>query len=459
VRKVDAIVVGAGPAGVSAALALARRGAEVVLLERGETPGSKNMFGGMMVACSAPEELLPGFWQHAPWERQVVKRVLTVVGERSATSVAYHADGSSDAAVQPSNGPGGRPVGGSAAIARPGSAGALVGAGLTLFRPRFDRWYAEQAREAGVTLLTSCLVDGLVMRDGRVAGVHVARPDGVLEAPVVVLCDGTLSLLAKEAGLHRGFRPEHLALGVRAIYRLPEEQIAERFGLVGRQGATQEFLGCTEGVRGGGFIYTQTETLAVGVVLHLDSLKRRGLAPYDLLDRFVASPYVAPLVKGGRMVEYSAHLLPEGGLKMVPRLSAAGVLVAGDAAALCYTNGLAQEGMNLAMTSGKLAGEVAADAIDAGDVSAAGLAVYDERLRESFVLRDMKTYDRAVHLLHRDRIFSAYPKMVGALMDGLYRSDGTPKQRLRKLGRAALEGRVALRELVGDLIEAGRSYL
>ena len=455
-RKVDAIVVGAGPAGTTAALAMARHGAEVVLLERGETPGGKNMFGGMMVACAAPEELLPGFWQDAPWERQVVKRALTVVGEHSATTVAYHADGfagDSDVIAR------GGSAEGSPAAARSGSSAALVGAGLTLFRPRFDRWYAEQARAAGVTLLTGCLVDGLVVRDGRVAGVRVARPDGVLEAPVVVLCDGTLSLLAKEAGLHQGFRPEHLALGVRALYRLPEEQIAERFGLVGRQGATQEFLGCTEGVRGGGFIYTQTETLAVGVVLHLDSLKRRGLAPYELLDRFVASPYVAPLVKGGRLVEYSAHLLPEGGLKMVPRLSAAGVLVAGDAAALCYTNGLSQEGMNLAMTSGKLAADVAVEAIAAGDVSAARLAAYDERLRESFVLRDMKTYDRAVHLLHRDRIFSAYPKLVGALMDGLYRSDGTPKQRLGRLGRAALEGRVALRELVGDLIEAGRSYL
>ncbi len=387
--------------------------------------------------------------------------MLTVVGDRSATSLTYHAEGSVDAAETG----GGPTTGVVGAVGRagsgpiPASMSPVVGAGLTLFRPRFDRWYAEQARACGVTLLTGCLVDGLLTRDGRVTGVRVARPDGVLEAPVVVLCDGTLSLLAKEAGLHQGFRPEQLALGVRALYRLPEEVISERFGLVGRQGATQEYLGCTEGIRGGGFVYTQTETLAVGLVVHLDSLKRRGLAPYDLLDRFVASPYVAPLLKGGRLVEYSAHLLPEGGLKMVPRLSAQGVLVAGDAAALCYTNGLSQEGMNLAMTSGKLAGEVAADAVDAGDFSAAGLAAYEERLRESFVLRDLKTYDRAVHLLHRDRIFSAYPKLVGTLMDGLYRSDGTPKQRLGRLGRVALEGRVALRELVGDLIEAGRSYL
>jgi electron transfer flavoprotein-quinone oxidoreductase len=227
VAEFDAIVVGAGPAGTTTALAMARAGARVLLLERGEWPGAKNMFGGMLVACATPERLLPGFWDEAPWERFVAKRVLTVVGEKSSTSLVYHLQAS-----------GRQPYG-----------------GFTLYRPVFDRWYAERARDAGVTLLCNSMVEGLVMRNGQVRGVRVAgRRDGVVEAPVVIAGDGAVSLLGKEAGLHDGFQPASLALGVRALYLLDEAEVDERLGLRGREGATYEYLGCTEGVRGGAFV-------------------------------------------------------------------------------------------------------------------------------------------------------------------------------------------------------------
>ncbi len=427
----DAIVVGAGPAGSTAALTLAQQGVRTLLLERGEQPGSKNMFGGTLAWCPAPEELIPEFWEQAPWEREVVKRVLTVVAESSATSVVFRSDDV------------GRPFRGR----------------VTLFRPIFDRWLAEQAESAGATLVCGCMVDGLVVRGGVVRGVRVARPEGVLEAPLVVAGDGALSFLAREAGLHGGVRAEQMAVGVRALYSLDEEDIDKRFGLVRGQGATNEFLGGTEGVRGGGFIYTQTDSLSVGLVLHLDSLKARGLAPYDLLERFVSSAHVAPLLRGARLVEYSAHLVPEAGLSIVPRLSAGGFMVTGDAGGLCYTNGLTMEGMNLAITSGHTAGLVGAEALAAGDVSAHRLRAYDDRLRESFVFRDMKTYDRAIKLLRRDRLFSDYPEVVSAVMERLYASDGRPKRKISAIAREALRGRVPLRDVAADLISIGRSYL
>ncbi len=427
----DAIVVGAGPAGTTAALTLAQKGRRVALLERGESPGSKNMFGGMMAYCPTPERLLPDFWEQAPWERAVTKRVLTVVGEASSTSVTFHADASAERALT----------------------------GFTLYRPLFDRWYAQQAEKQGVTLLCGCRVAGLLVRDGAVRGVNLGSPGDDLEAPIIIACDGTLSLLAQEAGLHAGFKPSQLALGIRALYRLSEAEIDDRFGLTGRERATHEVLGCTDGIRGGGYVYTQTETLSVGLVMHLDSLKQRGLAPYDLLDRFVASPAVAPLLRGSRLVEYSAHLLPEGGIGMVPRLSTAGLLLAGDAAGLCYTNGLNQEGMNLAMTSGMIAAEVTDEALTAADLSAARLGAYQERLKQSFVLRDMTTFRRAVDFMHHDRLFEAYPRVVGTLMEKIYRSDGQPKQKIGKLGREALRDVLPLRRVIGDLIEGGRAFL
>ncbi len=440
--RFDAVVVGAGPAGISAALGLAQRGVKVLVLERGEYPGAKNMFGGMMAYCPAPEQLVPGFWERAPWERAVTKRVLSIVGDGSSTSLVFQAGSESD-----------RPSVGA------GSTSDRTLTGFTLFRPLFDRWYAEQAVAQGVTLLTGCRVEGLLLRDGAVQGVRVTGVDDVVEAPLVIACDGTLSFLAQEAGLHGGFKPEQVALGVRALYRSTEEEINDRFGLTGREGATYEFLGCTEGIRGGGFVYTQTETLAVGLVTHLDSLKTQGVPPYELIERFIASSPVAPMLRGARLVEYSAHLLPEAGMRMVPRLSTAGLLVAGDAAGLCYTNGLTQEGMNLAMTSGLVAAQVGAAALAEGDVSASRLSRYAAELKQSFVLRDMNTFGRAIDFLHRDRLFTVYPRVVSALMEDLYRSDGDPKEKIGRLSRRAAKDELPVRQLIADLLKGGRAFL
>jgi len=165
----DAIVVGAGPAGTSAALGLAQAGAKVLLLERGEYPGAKNMFGGMMAYCPAPEQLVPDFWKRAPWERAVTKRVLSITSEGSTTSLAFQANSGSE-----------RPPAGA------GSTSDRTLTGFTLFRPHFDKWYAEQATAAGVTLLAGCRAEGLLVRNGAVQGVHVAGVDDTVEAPLVL---------------------------------------------------------------------------------------------------------------------------------------------------------------------------------------------------------------------------------------------------------------------------------
>jgi electron transfer flavoprotein-quinone oxidoreductase len=412
------------------------------MVERGEFPGQKNMFGGMMAYCPAPEQLIPDFWKRAPWERAVTKRMLSIANAGSTTSLTFQANSESDA-----------PAVGAGSTSDKGLTG------FTLLRPRFDRWYAEQAVAAGVTLLTGCRVEALVVRGGAVRGVQVSGIDDVIEAPLVVACDGTLSLLAQGAGMHKGFTAEQVALGVRALYSTTEEEINQSWGITGREGATQEFLGCTEGVRGGGFLYTQTDALSVGLVFHLDSLKERKIPPYELLERFVASAPVAPLLRGAKLVEYSAHLLPEAGIPMMPKLSMAGLLVAGDAAGFCYTNGLTQEGMNLAMASGVIAAQVGADALAAGDFSAARLAKYKSELKESFVLRDLKTWGGAIDFMHHDRLFTVYPQMIGALMEDLYRSDGTPKQRILRLARRAVSGKVPVRRMLTDLIEVGRGWM
>jgi electron transfer flavoprotein-quinone oxidoreductase len=430
-KTYDVVVVGAGPAGTTAALRMAQKGLKVLLVERGDVPGAKNMFGGMLPNCPVVEELLSDFWDQAPWERHVVKRILTILSEKSATSLVFDSQRFDN---PPYN-------------------------GYTLFRPIFDKWYAEKAREAGVMLLTGCLVEDLLRTGKAVSGIKIGRDKGEITAPVTITCDGVLSLLAKKAGLYKEPKPSDMALGIKALFRLKEEEINERFNLVRRQGATHEFLGCTEGIRGGGFIYTQTETLSVGLVFHLDALKNSGIAPYELFERFLSLDAVRKTLKGGQLVEYSAHVLPEGGYKMVPRLFTDGMLLAGDAAGLCYTNGLNQEGMNLAITSGFLAAETVLDAFNKGDFSAKQLAQYEARLKESFVLKDMKTFEKAVDLMHMDRLFSVYPKLVGTIMEQLYRSDGKPRKKIGRLGWDAVKETLPVKQVISDLVKGGRSLI
>jgi electron transfer flavoprotein-quinone oxidoreductase len=426
----DVIVVGAGPAGATAALRMAQKGMKVLLLERGTVPGEKNMFGGMLPHCPIVEELLPRFRQEAPWERHVVKRTLCLLSDSSASSFVFE---SKNFDTPPYS-------------------------GYTIYRPLFDKWYAQKACEAGANLLTGCLVDELLTDGKSISGVRIGGK-GDIKAPVTIVCDGVLSRLAQKAGLRKSPESSELALGVKTLFRMREEEINERFGLVRNQGCTQEFIGCTEGIRGGGFIYTQSETLSVGLVLHLDSLKKNRIAPYDLFEQFLAFDPVRKLLKGARLIEYSAHMIPEGGYRRVPLLYSDGMLLAGDAAGLCYTNGLNLEGMNLAMASGFHAAETAFDAFRKSDLSAKQLAQYQRRLEDSFVLRDMKTYEKSMDFMRNDRLFSVYPRLVSAVMERIFQAEGKPRKNIGRIGWEAAKDALPLSNLIIDLLKGGRSLL
>ena len=402
-RAFEAIVVGAGPAGSSAALTLARAGVDVALVERGAFPGEKNMFGGILHRMPALERVFPDFWDRAPLQRHIVKKIVTFMTPGRSLNLEYETE-SFDRA--PYN-------------------------GYTVFRPRWDRWLAEEARKAGATLITRCTVDDVILEGGKVAGIRVLRGAGELRAPVVVAADGVLSFVARKAGLQRPrLDVKQLALGVKALMELPKAVIDDRFGLVRDQGASREFLGCTGAVHGGGFVYTNYDSISVGLVMQLASLRESGKTPYDLLNGFLEQPQVAKLVRGARLLEYSAHLIPEGGYEMMPHLVGDGIVVAGDAAAFCYAKGPNLEGINLAVHSGILAGEAIAEARAAKDHSSRGLSLYRSKLEESFVLKDLKAFRRAPRLLEIERLYQDYPELICDYMDRIYRIDGNPKEGL-----------------------------
>lgn len=429
-KSFQAIVVGAGPAGSSAALTMARAGLDVALVERGSFPGEKNMFGGVLHRLPALEEVFPDFWDRAPLERHIIKKGVTFMTGDSSFNTTIEA-GSFD--KPPYN-------------------------GYTIFRPRFDRWLAEEAVNAGATLITRASVDTVIQENGQVCGVTVLDRKGALRAPIVIAADGVLSFTALQAGLRRPtFDPGQMAVGVKALIDMPSDLINDRFGLVREQGFANEFVGCTEGVRGGGFLYTNYDSLSVGLVFHLASLKESGKTPYDLFNAFMEQPQVAKMVRGGKLLEYSAHLIPEGGYDMIPELCGNGIMVAGDAAALCNATGLNLEGINLASHSGVLAGRAAVEAHQTGDFSRKGLARYRELLEESYVMKDLKTYRRAPKMLHNNRIYQEYPEVVCSVMEYLYRIDGAPKENISKLFLKTAREKVGLQNLVADGFSAWRA--
>jgi electron transfer flavoprotein-quinone oxidoreductase len=429
---VDAIVVGAGPAGACAAITLARAGHSVVLLERGPFPGSKNMYGGV-VYPRILDQLVPQWWDEAPIQRWVTRRSTMVLTDTQALTVDFR---SQAWAAPPYN-------------------------GATAYRPDFDHWLAGHAEAAGAQLLCSTTVTGL-LRDGsgRVVGVRTDRPDGDLRAHVVIACDGVNSFLAKEAAMYPHTDAKHFTLGVKETLALPKDVIDERFGVRGREGVDIEILGGTSGVNGGGFIYTNLDTIAVGVVLKLPKLAKQGKRPEEIIATLKAHPAIAPLVEGAELKEYSAHVIPEAGLAMMPEFTTDGMLVAGDAAAMCLAAGIWLEGVNFAMASGMYAGQAAAEAIATGDTSSTGLRGYERRLRDTFVLRDHRKLRRAPELVLSDRVQHLYPQLIAGVVEGMFRVDNpSPKPGLRRiLARERKRVGVRRRDLARDTIDGLRSF-
>ncbi|MBE4909523.1 FAD-dependent oxidoreductase [Bacillus luteolus] len=402
-EKFDVIVVGAGPAGTSCAYTCAKNGLNVLLIERGEYPGSKNVMGGVLYRKQM-EEIIPEFWKEAPLERPVIEQRFWMMDKESMVSFGYKG---LEWGREPYN-------------------------NFTVLRAKFDQWFAIKAVEQGALLINETVVTECIVKDGRVIGVRTDRPDGDVYADVVVLADGVNSLLGKQLGFHKEFKPHEVALTVMEVINLPKDKINERFNLEDDQGCTVEIFGdSTKGNLGTAFLYTNKDSLNIGVGTTLSSMIKAKMKPYDLLDYVKSHPMVKPYLEGGEPLEYLAHLIPEGGYNSIPKLVGNGVIVVGDAAQL--VNAIHREGSNMAMSSGKMAAETIIRAKERNRYDEETLDYYRVNLYNSFIGKDLKKYKDAAHTFEEyPQYFKEYLPMVNQAASKFFTVDGTAKRDKQK---------------------------
>ena len=396
-EKFDAIIVGGGMAGATAAYILANAGMEVLLADRGDYCGAKNVTGGRLYAHSM-EKVFPGFAKEAPVERLVTKEKVSLMTEKGSLDIGYS---STDLGADPD------------------------GASYTVLRSKFDQWMAEKCEEAGVMLVPGIRVDSCVVEDGKVVGIDAGGE--IMYSDVVIIADGVNSLLAQRLGMKKELTTHEVAVGVKEVIKLDEETINQRFGVRGDEGVAWLSAGdATVGAFGGGLLYTNKDTISIGVVATLADIGYSDISIPDLLDRYKEHPSIKPYIEGGETIEYSAHLVPEAGIHMIPELVRDGVLVTGDAAGFCVNLGFTVRGMDFAIESGRLAAEAVIRAKEAGDFSKEGLSSYVKALEESFIMKDMKALKGFPTILSRREIFKDLPEMADDICAKLFTVDGKP---------------------------------
>ncbi len=278
-EKYDVAIIGGGSAGLAALKELSKLGLQAVVLEAGKPVGSKNVTGGILYSKTYPNAKVnnvedvygDSFLSDAPLERKITKYYLNAVSGNKAYTVDL---------TEAHN--------------------YLTNYAYSVLMAKMNKWFAKHAEEEAAR------VGG-----GIVSGVHVSNIDrqngktiveidelDPIEVSAIIAADGVNSETALITGARQKLEPESLYQGVKSVVRLPEDIIDERYDLKDGEGIAHLFAGdISRGHNGGGFLYTNRDTLSVGVVYHLDSLIKSPIEPYILLDSFLRIPLVGNYIK------------------------------------------------------------------------------------------------------------------------------------------------------------------
>ena len=430
--KFDCIIIGAGPAGIACAYKLAKAGLNIVVFERGEYPGSKNVSGGVLYS-TVLNKLIPEFWKEAPVERHVTKRRYSILSKDSEMAMELTFDSFNTPPYNNS---------------------------FTVLRAKFDQWFAKKAEDAGAIILTETVVDDFIWKDGKIAGVRARREGGDVFADVIVCAEGANSLLAEKAGLKKKPTEHQMISAAKEVISLPREVIEDRFNLSGDEGIVMEFFGdAVKGMIGSGFIYTNKDSLSVGIGCPISVMKENNMRPNDLLDAFKAHPMVRKFLRGGKTEELSAKMIPELGYKNLPKFVANGLLIVGDAAGLVNPS-LYREGSNMAMASGAMAAEAILEAKEEGNFSEATLNSYVNRLNDSFVMNDLKRYgDAPERLSGMPQLFKEYPEAILKMAEGYFTVSDLSKAEMQRFARKDFRDKISVWKFLWDMYKAKGAIL
>jgi electron transfer flavoprotein-quinone oxidoreductase len=401
--KIDVVIVGAGLSGLACAYKLAEKDMQVIVVERGDFPGSKNVTGGRLYTMPI-REMVGDMLEGAPFERKIVRERWSLLGDGNSIGI----DLTSERFRKEEH-------------------------SFSILRATFDRWLADRLMEKGVFVIPKYRVDDLLWEDGKVAGVKAGQEE--IPAHVVVAADGVLSFIGEKAGLKPKMAARNYAVGIKEIIELPEEKINDRFNVEPGEGVAHLFLGdVTKGLFGGGFLYTNRESVSIGVVVGIKALmeSNQNLEAHMLIDMFKERYELRTLIGDGRLSEYSAHVIPEGGYGGISKLYGNGIILTGDAAGFALNMGVTVRGMEFAIASGIVAAETIIQAKEADDFSEKSLARYKARLKETFVMKDLQTCKDIPEFLDNDSFFAFYPKCFPDLVEKVMWFDQGPKTRLGK---------------------------